>query len=128
MIKADAKKIAVFSSLIAGLIWGGWAFHINRAYGNSLDSAAIQFFCSAFSTATMSFVIIYIRGMYDSENLKLIMPPFVTVLLVASLLLSLHSLSGTENIIKTILPPCFVGFIYSCFFSFSLSKVQKIEH
>lgn len=106
------KIVSVISSIGAGILWGTWAYFANLPASNALTSAFTQGVFSLFFTGFVSWLLIVLSNKFEQQWNKLIYPPFLVTFQTIVLLLIIHSLVGTANILKTIVVPTSVGFVY----------------
>jgi len=121
-----SKQFIVISAILAFLMWAGWAYYANldaAGYG-ALFSAIAQGVFSALATLVMVRVVTTIHNLIADKRLAVFLPAVLTVSVSSILLFLLHSFVGTSSIIKTILPPMTVAFLFCVF---TASKLQQSE-
>lgn len=92
---------------------GGWAFYSNAEYGfaTALTSGTAQGIMSGLLTLFLKKSVDLIRAR-TPVALKLWVPPIISGAASASLLISIHWLIGTPEIVKTIIVPLGVSLSY----------------
>lgn len=115
------------SAAIACVMWGGWAWWVNRPAIDDLANAA---WISAVTQGIGSFVatLVMVRIVtwlfhHVPRATQLILPPGITVLFTGSCLAALHQLAGTPDILRTITPAVSVAFFFNVFTAFQLRCV-----
>ena len=118
-----------FSAAIAFLLWGGWAFFVNRETSNydGLIAALSQGCASFIITLLMVHSIRLLRKLFNKSLTKLFLPAIITVCFTGSCLFVVHKLASTANIFTTILPALSVAFVFCVFTSYQLSHLNKQE-
>jgi hypothetical protein len=116
-------RSSVVHVLFAFVAMGGWAVFANRAHPMPapLLAGMIQGGLSAGITLFLKRVIETLSWHLDGIG-ALLFPPVITCLVSASLLTLIHSLSGTPEVLVTIVLPLTVATSYAALYNFSLWK------
>jgi len=117
MANVKSKRLAIISALVAGLLWGSWAFYVNASASNVWVSAFVQFISSMLMTGVMSWLVVKTQSIFSGRLLRVVLPAVIASSAAVVILLILHTIASTENILPTILSPALVGFLYCLFFS-----------
>jgi len=105
---------SIRSGVLASLVWGGWAFHINESrLATSGLAAGLTQGCSSFlMTLVMVKVIAYVSKHIPTDGFGLLIPAIVTVSASTCFLTVAHLLAQTPNVLATILPATGVAFVF----------------
>ncbi|MBC7660631.1 MAG: hypothetical protein H7249_13120 [Chitinophagaceae bacterium] len=117
MQKSNKSRLVIIVSLLVAFFgWGGWAYFVNSSGydpGTALRSALAQAIYSTVMTLYMSFAVIFIQRRTREWKFPVFWPPFFTVLHTAPILILVHVVNGTPNILKTVSLPIFVSIFYA---------------
>jgi hypothetical protein len=120
------RRVAFFA-VTALLLYGGWAIHANWQHGlpKSLSAGLTQGLLSLVSTVilTSAMETVFRRlspgvGRFMATGLG---PTTVALLLMAIV----HSLTGTSEIVTTMLPPLAIGYAYSLIYAAGLTRSRR---
>jgi hypothetical protein len=112
------------SAFFAFLLWGAWAYHTN---GDSIKAGIVQGVASLVITLVMVNAITWQVNRLNTKFLKICLPAVFTTTGTSFCLIMLHELAHTKNILQTIAPALFVGFVFCLVTSYSLSKKSLSE-
>ncbi|MCA1442736.1 hypothetical protein I6F07_21435 [Ensifer sp. IC4062] len=109
--------------LFAFLAMGGWAVFANSAHPmpQPLISGLLQGALSAGLTLFLKSVIDGLSKRFHGPA-RFWAPPLIACLGSASLLMSLHALGGTPEILKTVAVPLLVSTTYAWTYAYSISR------
>jgi hypothetical protein len=112
------------SAVAAFLTWGGWAWCVNA--GDGEGSRLLTAFAQGVSSFVITLVIVALvtrlYHYFQHPMARLWMSAIVTVTLTATLLVVVHLLVGTEQLLFTILPPSAVAFLFCLLTTFKLHR------
>jgi hypothetical protein len=110
----------------AFIAMGGWAIFANRAYPlpRAVLSGVVQGLLSACLTLFLKTTIDRLSGRF-SGALALWAPPLIACLGSSAILATIHALSGTPEILKTIALPLAVSTSYAAIYNYSLYRRGK---
>lgn len=119
--KRTSKQYNLISAFFAFCIWGGWSFYIN-------DSSIFTRTISGLAQGISSFIITLIMVNFVTwifyknyfPSLRLILPAVLTVTCTGSVLIAVHFLVGTPNILKTVTPALSFAFMFCLYTSYKL--------
>lgn len=102
---------------------GGWAVFANRVHPmpRPLLSGVVQGTVSALLTLCLKSVIDALSRRF-SGCLRLWAPPLLACLVTTGILLAMHALAGTPEILPTIAVPLFVSTSYAAVYNCSVSR------
>lgn len=112
--KESDKAFNLFSAVAAALVWGSWAYYINEgSIMRKLYSGVAQGI-SSFSF-TLLFIIILTKIYYSfpKKPLFFFVPTILTVSLSGTILVIVHTLVHTPNILYTIAPSITISVIFA---------------
>ena len=117
------------SAIMAFLLWGGWAFFVNREPSNydGLIAALTQGCASFVITLVMVHSVTNLHKVFTTQPYKLLMPALITVACTGSGLVIIHTFASTANIFTTIAPALSVAFVFCVFTSYQLSQTNIKE-
>ena len=111
------------TSSAAALIWGSYAYFVNRnGTSSALNSGLLQGISSFGITYISVEALKNLHDMFEQNVDKLILPPLVLLLLTSGLYSSVHYIIKTENIVATLLPNLLAGFTFSLVTCLHLNK------
>lgn len=123
-----SRQFNLTSASLAFVLWGGWAFLVNRA---SEEGAAPWVSAGTQGTASFLITLGMVQGVtwlfhrLPNHPARLVLPAAFIVLLTGSCLFLVHSLVGTANTLGTIAPALTVAFLFNCFTAAKLRRVQR---
>lgn len=119
-------RSSVVHVLFAFVAMGGWAVFANRTHPMPapLVAGMIQGGLSACITLLLKRLIETLSLRFDGIR-ALLVPPVITCLVSASLLTLIHALSGTPEVLATIVLPLTVATSYAAFYNFSLWEAGR---
>jgi hypothetical protein len=108
------SRYGLVSAALAFVLWGGWAYYVNRggSVGTGVMSGLTQGLASFTITLLMVRAIQWLQGFFSRRLYQIALPPLLTVAFTGSCLLMLHLLAGTPNIAMTILPALSVAYLF----------------
>jgi len=114
------------NALIAAIVYGCWAFYTNSEHGLVASSKAgiIQAIYAFMSTLSVSNVALRIFHFFDNKTCGLIYGFIGSFILMITIPSGVHYVSGTPDIIETILPGVVFGSTYLGAFLWNLHKVN----
>ncbi|RDI48652.1 hypothetical protein [Aquicella lusitana] len=127
MADKQIKQKSIGISLLAGLVYGSWAFYINHAMNPvvalyaALAQGILSFFVTGVMTVSMEICFINIK----QRMLRFMVTVFFPLLFVLAIMAFIHFSIGTPRVIKTILPSAIVGGCYCFFYTLTLFHFQK---
>lgn len=116
------KHLAIISSMVAGILWGSWAFYTNKEASNVWWSTCAQFVSSFIVTAIMSAVILKTRTSFSTKTMQVLGPSAIASAIAIAMAVGLHVIVQTENIVPTITAPIMVGYAYSLFYAYKVAE------
>jgi hypothetical protein len=125
-----SQRFNLISAVLAFVLWGGWAFHVNRgAVTGSLGaepwvSGLIQGSGSFLITLLMVRAIAWLYARMSHLPFGLVLPAVIVVLVTGSCLAAAHVLAGTAHIVATIAPALGVAFVFNVY---TAMKLQRME-
>lgn len=112
--KRNDKAFNLFSAVLAALIWGSWAYYINDgSIVRKLYSAAAQGVSSFSFTLLFIIVLAKLYHYFPKKPIFFLLPTFIAISLAAIILVSVHLLVHTPNILYTIAPSLSISVIFS---------------
>ena len=119
-------RSGVVHVLFAFVAMGGWAVFANRTHPMPapLVAGMIQGGLSACITLLLKRLIETLSLRFDGIG-ALLVPPVIMCLVSASLLTLIHALSGTPEVLLTIVLPLTVATSYAALYNFSLWKAGR---
>jgi hypothetical protein len=123
----DRHRLAnstVLHVLFAFLAMGSWAVFANRGHplGSRLVAGALQGTLSALITLFLKRSIEVLNARFTGMW-RLSLPPAIAAAVSLTLLTTLHSLSGTPEILQTIAVPLTVATSYAAFYNYALTRL-----
>jgi len=105
---------------------GGWAFFANSGHAveDAGTAAVLQGVLSACITLTLKTIIEHLAPRF-AGTAALWAPPLLAACLSATLLTTLHALSGTPELLLTVALPLTVATAYAAVYNFSLWKLRR---
>ncbi len=118
------RLFVLSSALLAFVMWGGWAFYINRTANHitSLKAGLIQGSASFIITLLMVHSVTWLSAQCPKSHLQLWLPALITVGFTGSCLVIVHYLGGTPHIFRTVAPPLSIAFLFCLFTAYKLRK------
>ena len=113
----NAKKLTffdIFSAILAGVGYGGWAVYINLEAGLSMAllSGAVQ---AVYAFATTFFITSFARRVFTRFHCRIrggLTAFILSVIFMVCVPFAVHAAAGTMNIVETIAPGVIWGTIY----------------
>ena len=123
---ARLMRSSIIHVAFAFLAMGSWAAFANRAHPMPapLQAGLLQGAISATITLVLKRAIEYLASRFSGLT-ALLAPPVIAGLVSASQLTMLHTLSGTPEILKTIVVPLSVATSYAALYNYSLWRIRK---
>ena len=115
--------------LFAFLAMGGWAVFANRAHPmpRPLIAGVVQGVISGCLTLFLKSVVEALSRHF-SGSARLWAPPLIACLGSATILIVIHALSGTPEILKTIAVPLLVSSSYVAIYNYSIASGTLRNH
>jgi mannose/fructose/N-acetylgalactosamine-specific phosphotransferase system component IIC len=109
----------------AFLAMGGWALFANRDYPlpRMLLAGLVQGTLSACLTLFLKAAVEALSRRFSGTP-KFVLPPLMACLGSASILVAIHTISGTPEIFKTIAVPLAVSTSYAAIYNYSISSTK----
>lgn len=110
----------------AFLAMGGWAVFANRAHAmpRPVLAGLVQGTMSAILTLCLKTTIDALSHRFSGVS-SFWAPPAIACILSTGLLVAVHTISGTPEILRTILVPVIVSATYSALYSYSIYRRGK---
>lgn len=126
---ASAWQRSLFSALSGLLFFGLWAFWVNYDFGWAAASKAALTQGGYSFTVTLSntYLIEMLFRSISAPKLRFMGTVVMTSILICSLSWLINYLSGTPNIIMTILPGCFISTFYAFIYTVGLAKASTVH-
>lgn len=107
----------------AFVVMGGWAFYANWGHPmpKPLIAALVQGTLSGTITFGMKRVLDRLRAKFEGTR-GIWVPPLVTLIGSLSVLVAVHLLAGTPEVVKTIMVPFSVASTYAVIYNFAMWK------
>ena len=114
------------SAIQAMLLWGGWSFYINSktSLSSGIKSGIAQGLASFCLTLIVVFLVSKLFSKIQNKVLKYIAPTLIVVSMLLTFLVTVHTLVGTPEILKTISPPLTVAVLFCLFTTYKLNNEQ----
>ncbi|APR76462.1 Hypothetical protein A7982_01809 [Minicystis rosea] len=102
-------------TMLAALVYGGWAFAVNLQHGAApaVRAGCLQGASSATTTLVVSGAVERLYAARAGRPLQRIVAWLVPALLGACLHLTIHVIAGTPEILITILPSVVLGVVFA---------------
>ena len=123
------RRSALLRSALAGvagfLVYGGWAWWVNRDYGDAgiragLVQGSYSFLLTLGSTLMMEWVYRQLRN----TAWPVVTTTMLTAVVLFATAYGIHLVAGTPMILPTILPGFIFGTLYSAIYVTSLAKLS----
>ncbi len=116
----------IFHGIIAFFLWGGWALYANWQHGfqSSMTSAVAQGILSFCITNFMAICMEFLFAKSEKPMLQFCYAVFGTCALQLSMLIGVHVIVKTPELVTTVLPAAIVAFSYSIFYTINLMRAQ----
>lgn len=113
--------------LMGLLFYGTWAFWVNSEFGYAaaFRAAATQGAYSFTITLLLALVVEWLFVLFKSMPWRQCWVGIIACLLLYSTSWGVNALTGTPNILWTILPGAAVSTVYTVFYIITLSKLEK---
>ncbi|MEE9309682.1 MAG: hypothetical protein V3U64_01555 [Cocleimonas sp.] len=124
-----SKTYNIIAATSAFIVWGGWSYYINSLADKNagIVSGLTQGIASFLMTLLVVLVVTKIYNNVSHDFLKIILPAFITVSGNCILLIAVHNLVGTPNILMTIAPSLTVAFIFCIITALNLRQNEKLS-
>lgn len=109
------------SAFFAFMLWGGWAYFINKNSVSALTQGGASFIITLFLIHAVN-KLYYSLPIKAGGLLQLFSPAIITVTFTGSCLYLAHKIAGTAHIVKTITPALLVAFIFCIYTTYRLSR------
>jgi hypothetical protein len=106
--------------LAAFVVMGCWAFHANRHFPRPqpLVSGLVQGMLSALLALFLKSAVDFLARRFQGWA-ALLAPPAIAGLGSACLLVIMHMISGTPNVLRTVIVPLLVSVVYSSLYNYA---------
>lgn len=126
-----SRAFNVASAILAFVLWGGWAYWVNSR--GAAPARAASPLTSALAQGTGSFIItlILVRAVawfyhrLPAHPARLVLPGVFTVTVTGSCLAAAHTLVGTSDIVRTIVPALSVAFAFCVVTAFKIQRAER---
>ncbi len=120
----------VGAGIVAGLVWASWAIVANYPAGWSpaIRAGLTQFALSFIVASSLTSICVYMFRISSVTIYKYILAISVPLIFQFCFQYSLHYLSGTPYIIKTLTPVMCIGLLWVTFYTRRLSKEAPNEN
>lgn len=124
---AAGTRAWVLPATLAFILWGGWAAYINSRHGTAeaLRSGLAQGIASFAITIFLTFSVARLHGSLRQRFARAVLPALATVTLTGSLLVALHTLAGTPEVLATVVPPITVAALYCLYVNLKIANVFR---
>jgi hypothetical protein len=128
--RTTSRLFNYLSATFALLIWGGWAYYINYSFGQwaRVIAAITQGLASFFITLFLVRIVTFLYFQLPDNNSQLVVPAIVAVSGTSSLLVLFHLISGTQEILFTILPTSIVAFLFCLYTCVKIKQSIQLEN
>ncbi|MGB5918716.1 hypothetical protein [Arcobacter sp.] len=116
------NKFNQISSFLAFIIWGSWAYFINMDSDNALISALIQGLYSALMSLSIICFVDYFYTLLPKKSIYFILPSILTIMITTILIIIIHFVINTYDILNTITPPIIIAFLFSLYTTLKIKK------
>ncbi|EJT06636.1 hypothetical protein [Rhizobium sp. CCGE 510] len=115
-------RSGVVHVLVAFMAMGSWAVFANRAYAmpSPLYAGLVQGTISSCLTLFLKTVIDWLSTRFSSGSVRFWAPPLTACVGSASILVAIHAVTGTPEILKTIAFRLLVSTSYAAIYNYSL--------
>tara|TARA_R110002111_G_scaffold247140_4_gene310126 strand:+ start:16693 stop:17097 length:405 start_codon:yes stop_codon:yes gene_type:complete len=105
------------SAILAFMLWGSWAYHINSASSpqSGVVAALTQGTASFLVTLIMVQAVTFLFHHFQKPFAKVILPAILVNSVTGFCLLSVHTLMGTPRVLATIIPVLIVAVSFCLF-------------
>lgn len=124
-----SKALRSLLAATAGfIVYGGWAFFINYGYGLSaaFKAGATQGSYSFTLTLSLSFLMEWLFQLSSQPRLQFSLAFITPCLLIYCTSWGVNVLTGTPEILLTILPGATISTLYTLSYTLTLFKLQRI--
>ena len=124
------SRASVLAGLIAGLLWGSWAYYVHSEYSFAVAGRAslTQFIGSALLGTIMTMIMDWIHQAGGlSPSLKISGSILLPVLFAFATLYIVHLATATPNILMTILPSQPIGLAWTTSYTFKLYRGAAVK-
>lgn len=114
----------IVSALFAFVLWGGWAYFVNRNLVSALTQGTASFIITLFLVKAVT----QLYNMLSNKTaalMQLLLPAIITVSFTGSGLFLAHTFAGTAYITKTIAPALTVALVFCIATAYKLKKGGK---
>ncbi len=116
-----SRRYNLISACLAFLMWGGWAFYVNRS-GEPWISGLVQGTGSFLITLLMVWAVTALYQRCAHLSFGVFLPAFLIVAVTGSCLALAHYIVGTQNILKTIAPALCVALLFNMYTAVKLKR------
>jgi len=124
-MKNRISKESILTGCIAGLLWGSWAYYVHYEFGFATASQAAlsQGIGSAFVGTILTMTMDYIYKIESWPRTVMIVASIVSPMLLATgMLVVVHLLTGTPDILQTMLPSQPLGYAWTTVYTVKLYR------
>lgn len=117
----------IFHGILAFFLWGGWALYANWAHGirSSMTSAIAQGVLSFGITNFMAISMEFLLKFSKKPMVQFFYAVFGTCTVQLSMLVGVHIIVNTPELLSTVFPAAVVAFSYCVFYTLGLIRVQN---
>ena len=122
-------RYSLISAVIAFSLWGGWAYYLSYDNSEGISSGLASGLTQGIASFTITLFMVKVVGWLfrrmPQSNLGVLLTAVSTVSVTGSCLYFAHFLTGTQNILLTIVLPLSVAFVFCLITAYRL-KGQHI--
>jgi hypothetical protein len=123
------KSYNYLSAMLAFVLWGTWAYFINIDSNNNFISAFSQGIASFIITLMMIKSVQYFYNIFPKNRLFFVLPSIITVGITSSVVVGIHLMVKTQNILFTVFPTVIVALLFALYTTKKIStKIIKKEN
>ncbi len=124
-----SRTFQYISASLAFLLWGGWAYFINSGTTSTsgIVPAITQGSYSFIITLLMTHFITFQYNRIPAGVWRTFLPPVITISLTGTLLVFIHKLVGTPEILFTVTPALSIALLFSFYTVYKLHSSSPHE-
>lgn len=106
------------------ILWSAWAFYINSnvSLHTGIKAGVVQGVFSFISTLLVISILTKLVNYFERPSLKIIIPPCLMVLMLSTVVITIHTIAKTPEIVKTIAPSLIIAALFCSFTTYKLTK------
>jgi len=122
-----SKHYQYLSAFLAFLLWGGWAFLINNdgESDSGVISGITQGSCSFMITLFIAHFITFQFNKLSNGVMRIVLPPIITVGITGTMLVIIHIIVGTPEILYTVAPALTVALLFAFYTVYKLHVASQ---